>query len=1132
MTLRKAFYAVAAIAILLSLSVSPLLSSEAPRTVHNDPIIHHDLKVALYPKSHSLKVTDTITLPSNRPARITFYLHKGLNPSSRSRTSGVVVTKKKSQPGNFFAEAFSVRLPSDVNTFSVSYEGAINHPIEQYGKEYARGISQTPGLISDDGVYLEGGSYWYPRFDDEFVTFSLSVELPSSWDAVSQGQRTEHSRKEIGTKVEWDSPEIQEEIYLVAGKFTEYTKEEGRVKAMVFLRSPDKELAEKYLGATVQYISLYEKLIGPYPFLKFALVENFWETGLGMPSFTLLGPKVIRFPFIIKSSYPHEILHSWWGNSVFPDYEKGNWSEGLTAYLADHLLKEQENGGAEYRMTTLQKYADYVLYGKDFPIVEFRSRHSSVSEAIGYGKSMMFFHMLRLQIGDKTFVAWLQDFYRKNKFRIASFADLQKSFEAVSGKNLDREFSQWIERTGAPELKLENARTWKSGEEHILTAKIEQVQVGEPYVLHIPVAVTMREQKRAFQTTVVMDRKTFELRLKVPSRPQRLDVDPEFDLFRRPDIEETPPAISQALGSARMLVILPSSADTVLLQAYKRFTETLKTAGPEEVEIRLDNEVKQIPKDRAVTVLGWKNRFSEKVLSALLKYDVSMKRNKLLIGAKEFETANTTVVLTARDPVNKNVALTLIASNMPSALPGLGRKLPHYHKYSWLVFRGEEPENIARDRWPVVDSPMTVLIPDEKEMIVKVDRGELAPRKPLAELPLLFSSSRMLDTVRYLSSDELEGRGFGSRGIDAAADFIAKKFKEAGLKPLGDSPDSYFQTWEDSGGEPETKKRLKNVVGIIPGKKKEFDGQSIIIGAHYDHLGTGWPDVREENKGKIHPGADDNASGVAVLLELAQHFGKNAPPDRSIIFVAFAGEETGKKGSRRYVEKSRKTDARYPAEQTIAMVNIDTVGRLEKNKLLILGGNSAQEWVHIFRGAGFVSGVDVEMVSEELDSSDQISFQQAGVPAVQLFTGAHADYHRPTDTADKIDADGLVKVAAVASEAIEHLTKRESRLTSAIKPAEGVEKKGGEKRKVSMGIVPDFSYQGKGIRLSGTIPGSPAEKSGLKEGDILNAVNTTPVNSLKDLSAVLNSLQPGSRSSLTIFRDGQEMTVESEVVER
>ncbi len=148
-------------------------------------------------------------------------------------------------------------------------------------------------------------------------------------------------------------------MYLVAGQWTEYARDGAGVTAMAFLRTPDEGLANRYLDATERYIRMYNDLIGPYPYGKFALVENFWETGYGMPSFTLLGPRIIRFPFILTSSYPHEILHNWWGNGVYVDYATGNWCEGLTAYLADHLIQEQRGTATTYRETTLQKYTDY-----------------------------------------------------------------------------------------------------------------------------------------------------------------------------------------------------------------------------------------------------------------------------------------------------------------------------------------------------------------------------------------------------------------------------------------------------------------------------------------------------------------------------------------------------------------------------------------------------------------------------------------------------------------------------------------------------------------------------------------------------------------------------------------------------
>jgi hypothetical protein len=1097
-----------------------------PTSLKAVELVRHDLRIVLYPGENRFTAEDMVTIPEDLLPELHFHLHQGLEPTSP--TADILIVSKIARLGTVPLESFRVNLPAGQNRFILKYGGRIHHPLEAYGKEQARGFRQTPGMISEEGVYLAQSSFWYPNFNEELVTFTLQVQLPRQWDAVSQGVRTLHTRDGDTTTVRWDSPEPQEEIFIIAAQFTEYSKPAGRVNAMVFLRTPDKGLAGKYLDATGRYLAMYEKLIGPYPYRKFALVENFWETGFGMASFTLLGPKIIRFPFILHSSYPHEILHNWWGNGVFPDYSKGNCAEGLTAYLSDHLIKETKGNGVAYRQETLQKYADYVLKGRDFPLSQFHSRHSSSSEAVGYGKSLMFFHMLRQQLGDDTFVQGLQNFYQKNKFRLASFDDLRESFEAVSRKELRVDFDLWLKRPGAPELSFSRAEARAEEDGYELTGLLEQVQPEGAYSLRIPVAVTMAGQDRAYHTAIFMTKKRLEIKLHLAARPLRLDVDPEFDLFRRLARDEIPPALTQAFGANKMLILLPSSADSSLLRAYRELAQSLSQSGPGEVEVKLDAAVKKLPSDRAITLLGWGNHFLGEITAALSGYDLAINQEELYIGPTKIRRENHSVVLTASHPKNKDLSLTWIASDLGESLPGLGRKLPHYHKYSYLVFQGPEPTNIAKGRWPVLDSPMTAFISHQNGTTHRVERGKLARKEPLASLPPVFSRERMQQTVHFLSSDELRGRGFGTEGLDRAAKYIAGRFKEAGLEPAGDKPGSYCQTWEDQGGIPWRRVSMRNVIGIIPGRNPQRKFQSLVVGAHYDHLGLGWPDVRLEYWGKIHPGADDNASGVAVLLELARVLGKSLKPKRTVVFVAFSGEEAGRKGSRYYVANQK----RYPSEQSIGMLNLDTVGRLGKKKLLVLGAGSAKEWIHIFRGAGYTTGVQVEIVAKELDSSDQKSFQEAGVPAVQLFTGPHLDYHRPSDTADKIDPEGLLKVASVAKEVIEYLANRAEPMTNTLKPGTKVELTPMKVRKVSLGIIPDFAYSGDGCRLSGVVPGAPAQSSGLKEGDVIVRIGSDGVHNLRDLSDILKLLNPGDRISITFLREGKKVTVETEVVAR
>ncbi|MBF0328207.1 MAG: M1 family peptidase [Nitrospirae bacterium] len=693
--------------------------------------IHHNLKVGLNPAENRIEVKDTITLPKSADSEIIFNLHAGLSPVLIGEGSKLEFIESKS--GAVPIESFKIKLLSETKTFTLKYGGKINHPLAIHGKEQARGDMRTPGIISKDGVYLSGNSAWYPNFEgdlsSELVSFDLSVDLPEGWSAVSQGKL----KRKDGELMQWESKEPQDEILLVANRFTEYVKQHEKVAAMAFLITPDKELADKYLDATISYIGMYEKLIGAYSYAKFALVENFWETGYGMPSFTLLGPKIIRFPFIINSSYPHEILHNWLGNSVFPDFSKGNWTEGLTAYLSDYLIKEQQGGGAEHRHTTLQKYADYVLAGRDFPIAEFRSRHSSPSEAVGYGKSSMLFHMLRMDIGDKAFTAGLQDFYKTNKFRFASFENIRKSFEKASGKDLAKFFDQWLRLSGAPELRIENHSVSNDGDGFLLKAAIRQIQSGDAYYLSIPVAVTLEDIQNAFQTKWEMNDNYAEFTIRLPARPLRLDVDPEFDMFRRLNREEIPAAFSHALGAKKMLALLPSKAEKTLLQAYRRFAEMLATSGPDKVIVKLDSEIQSLPADSSIAILGWENLFADKMLRALPEAGSAIERKNVRFDKTVVSLNNHSIAFTLKNSENKDMAVMFIASDSAEALPAVARKLPHYHKYSYLVFEGKEAINKAKGRWPVTESPMTVFFKNSSSRLSKVDRGRLTERKPLVE---------------------------------------------------------------------------------------------------------------------------------------------------------------------------------------------------------------------------------------------------------------------------------------------------------------------------------------------------------------------------------------------------------------
>jgi hypothetical protein len=265
------------------------------------------------------------------------------------------------------------------------------------------------------------------------------------------------------------------------------------------------------------------------------------------------------------------------------------------------------------------------------------------------------------------------------------------------------------------------------------------------------------------------------------------------------------------------------------------------------------------------------------------------------------------------------------------------------------------------------------------------------------------------------------------------------------------------------------------------------------------------------------------------MLELARALGGTSQP-RSIVFVAFTGEEVGRLGSRHYVRHA----GDYPTDRVIAMINLDTVGRLGNNPLTVFGTASAEEWPHILRGAGYVAGVPIKPVADDFGSGDQTSFIDAGVPAVQLFSGVHDDFHRPGDTPDKIDVSGLVKTAQVLRETVEYLAARpqalhatlgEGRRTAVSAGSEGA-------RQVTLGTLPDYAYSGEGVRIEGVRTGTPAEQVGLRKDDVIVAINETPVQSLRDYGQALRGLKPGDEIRIRFRRGRIEEAVTARLVAR
>ncbi len=1098
--------------------------------------VHHDLEVRIDPVGHHLEVIDRVSFADavavDRSGAFRFVLHAGLEPQVESAGWRLEPLEGPVEAGflsiNATTETVSENVPLEAflllpdegasGPVAIRYAGEIHHQLATQGEEYQRSFSETPGIIDENGVFLAGTSFWVPTFGDGLLTFDLEVGgLVPPWDVVSQGRRVRHDSDQNGRRTTaWRLEQPTEEVYLIAGPWHEYGRQAGAVEVFAFLRDDDPTLAQRYLDATARYLELYEGMLPPYPYASFALVENFWETGYGMPGFTLLGPRVIRFPWILTSSYPHELLHNWWGNSVYVDFETGNWCEGLTAYMADHLFAEQRGEGATYRRATLKKFSDMVSAGEDFPLSEFGSRHSAASEAVGYGKCMMLFHMARRAVGDEAFLGALSLFDREHRFSRASFADIAEAFTDETGGDWVPYIEEWVKRIGAPRFEIREARVEEGAPGEApwrVAVHLRQVQVEDTFPVTVPIAVTVEGQEEPVWAEVGSCARDCIVEVPCAARPLRVDVDPAFDVMRRLDPLEVPPALSTVFGAEDQLFVLPAQASDKEATAWRQLAGDW--ARPAEPRIVLDSELERLP-DTPTWVLGWNNRFGPEVANRVDDQGVVLGAESVTLGGDQLPRDDHSLVLVARAGGDPTAAVAWLTASPVEAIPGLARKLPHYTRYSYLGFRGAEPENTAKGMWRPLSSPL----------VRNLSRGvmpelRLPSRAPLAELRPAYDAESLGRAVAELSDPALEGRGLGSEGLERATAMVAAEFAAAGLEAVVDG--TFRQAWTWTGGEPERDMELVNLVARIPGNDAALRDQPVLVMAHLDHLGRGWPDVREGNAGEVHPGADDNASGVAVLLELARTMAAEPARPRPVIFAVVTGEEAGLLGSRHLLASEA------AGAEPFACVNLDTVGRLADGKLYVLNNDTAREWRFIFMGVGYTTGAPVAVVSEPLDASDQVACIERGVPAVQLFTGPTPDYHRPSDSAEKIDADGLVMVTGAAHEAIAYLAERTEPLTVTIATAEdgAAPPAAPTPRRASLGTMPDFAFEGPGVRVQQVMPGSAAEEAGIAAGDVIVAFDGEPVADLRSYSELLKARSPGDTVEVTVLRDDAERIVEA-----
>ncbi len=613
--------------------------------------LRHTLSLSFDLKNHKVLGTSRIELPPNR----SLTLHCG-----PLEITGTLLKQKETTPKILkTGPEKTLLIPAAPRPQTLYVSWSLTAP-----------EGSGDNLITEHGITLAG--FWHPLAEEDML-YSLQATLPGSFSAVFEAETIFSSTTRQGRRFQGDYPYPVQGLHFVAGPYTVQKRKVSSTTLYSYFFKEDAALATEYLNRAAAYIERYEKLIGPFPFKRYSIVENRLPTGYGMPTFTLLGQAVVRLPFIKDTSLGHEIVHSWFGNSIGikkanernrGPLDTGNWCEGLTTYLADQLYAADKGEDIDYRKNQLLRYMAYVHPDNTMTLAQFQGAGDSRPtarkiRAIGYDKASMVFHMLRKNIGDDMFYKGLQEFYRSFSFKRASWQDLQETFSRVSGQNLEPFFTQWLTRADIPRLQVSRVEVRQADGSSQIRFHVVQ-QTDKAYQLRLPLTVTTLSGQQA--ETLVLEKKDQEFVIDTPDLPVSMVMDPRYDTMRMLTLDETPPTWSWFMGSEKKTVILPEEDNVKIFEPLKRALEDMGC------EIRSIDEVKN----------------SELSQGSFLYLGPSVHSRALFADPGHPGSGFTLDV--RKNPLNPNQVMVLVTSASETETSAVAHRLRHYGKYSYLHF--------------------------------------------------------------------------------------------------------------------------------------------------------------------------------------------------------------------------------------------------------------------------------------------------------------------------------------------------------------------------------------------------------------------------------------------------------------
>lgn len=652
--------------------------------VHAADAPHVDLEVRVDPDRRQLQVAGSL-LVANREAK-DVVLSAGAD-LSRFMVDGRRMHADRTQLGKLPVLRWRIG-PSAGSRAKVEFAYALPLGPMDGSMDHRAVLGANNAAIGPKGAFVPASTLWYPALPDVAATYRIVILTPKGLRAVVSGRIVAETESDAGRRVVFESKRPLPGIDLIAGPYVVSERQVAldatrSVRVRTYFHPELLDLAEGYLDAAARYIERYDRLIGAYAHPAYSIVSSPLPTGLGMPGIAYLGRQVIRLPFIRGTSLGHEVLHDWWGNGVYPDYVRGNWSEGLTTFLADYAYREDAGAEAAKLMREgwLRDYAA-VPAEQDRPLRSFVSRRHGADQAIGYNKTAFVFFMLRDEIGEAAFVAGLRTFWQRHSSGVASWDDLHMAFEQASGTQLGAFFDQWIQRAGAPRILVDGARRLADvGEQRRIEVRLRQT--APAYRVRVPLRIVL-EDRRSIDVGVDLSDESKRVVIDVPAPARFVILDPEARVFRRVDALETAPTLRPVMLDPSTLVALGTDPEG-------------RVAALELAAAVLEQGARPAP------MTGVDERTPVFVAALAAEVPELLRRLGLPPVPPEMSGIRAAFAYAGRSETRTFV---VVSAPDPAALLALTRSLPHLGGQSYAVFEGAR--SVRRGVWPAAARQIAV----------------------------------------------------------------------------------------------------------------------------------------------------------------------------------------------------------------------------------------------------------------------------------------------------------------------------------------------------------------------------------------------------------------------------------------